>query len=499
MKPYILLFILILGGGQIIKAENIVIAQDWTPRADVYTQPLDQQTVQAAWFPRILVDTAGTIHAFWTYALPNSNYHLGDYIMYANFKDGQWSEPNEIIGSPDGRGASAIEIVIDTKGYFHIIWYGRKVGQDAWLYYSKAHVTEAESAQNWQTPVPILYYEGDALIDPATLLIDPADNLHLIAVEGGSTYEKFDYFRSEDGGVSWKMLSEFNGSLVNGVSFWQPQATFDNQQNIHVAWVAESSVGQGYDGTHTLYYTHSTDNGQSWLPISLLGTSSDINYNDVALAYDGHAVLHAIWNTSGPGAKRFHRLSMDNGKSWSEPQILYQGSGRTMPPALAIDSQGDLHIVSSGDGSDATTELFYWRWNGKEWTDYQNLHSLYGYRGESPAIVISPNAELHLLWRNNQFFSISHTSRALNSPQASLAPIPTPNSLLFTTSNTYAIEQEKSSGQQVTPPSLSQEIPIITQEPSQTLRTNETLLLSIIPTFLLVAGFFVFHQVRRQE
>jgi hypothetical protein len=419
LKVVIAIWTIVLSVYLILSQSDRVLASPsnsgWSNPVNIYTSP-DKDNRNGVLNPRIILDSRGYVHAFWSVRTPGSN-NVANYIMYSRLENGIWISPIEIIGSVEGRDVSPFEVVIDHSGFFHMVWYGRKPGTDAYLYYSRSYVDQAGSAQNWSTPVPLIYYGIESLYFPATLKVDSSDRLNLVTVYGNFQTD-LTYLRSDDSGQSWTKPIIFSGALVEGVWVWQPRMAIDEQGVIHLVWLSSTNAGItdiGNVAQSSILYSRSDDQGHSWTAPYILGTSKE-NYifSDANIIIDGTGITHVVWNSSVGGPARFHRYSRDGGKNWSDLIPIYPGSGRTQLPSVALDSKGRVHLVSSGNAYGTVVSLVYTWWDGTRWTDITSLTKLMNITGEAPQIAIGLGTELHMIWLNYAEHSLSYISRSID-------------------------------------------------------------------------------------
>lgn len=398
----------------------------WSQPIDIFSVPADNTDRSPVTDPHILTDAQGRVHVFWSYKLPGSN-KIGDYIMYTRLENGAWSIPNEIITSPSYRGVSPLKVAIDPKGIIHAVWFGQSPGRDAILYYSSAHVDLAYSTQNWSPPVELHYFPTTALVFPFDLFIDQHGILHLIAIESSTQPENFVYYQSRDGGKHWSEVAKFPGIIAPGAVFLQPTITSDRDDHIFLVWTSLSEAGY-YDNTNNvILFSRSDDHGVTWSSPDVLADSTDktYTYENANIIVDGSGTLHVVWNSSAGGPARYHRYSRDNGETWSEIDIIYVGSGKTQWPALALDSNGKVQMVSSGNAFGYGNALFYTLWEENRWAPLTNLAESMEMIGENPQIAIGLGSQLHLVWRNDIRRAISYSSYSLDSPTMLTQVIPT--------------------------------------------------------------------------
>ena len=115
---------------------------EWTePR------PISPET-EHAWGPTIAADASGTVHAFWSGRRTDQESEP-QVVLHARYQAGRWTEPMDILMSPNGKSASSPRSIVDGAGRIHVFWSAPGVGPFGPLYHSWAPVSEAMSARSW--------------------------------------------------------------------------------------------------------------------------------------------------------------------------------------------------------------------------------------------------------------------------------------------------------------------------------------------------------------
>lgn len=303
------------------------------------------------WYPSIVADPSGNVHVFWTYEF--------EYIYYARWDGVSWSEPVDILFTPDGGGAMKPQAVVDPAGVLHLMWTAFKPGDRHAIYYSHAHASNAGSFRSWTLPVT---WRWDA--NTPYLLMDDEGVLHAVYVYEGANAGIY-YTYSTDGGVTWAE-DVFVGSSDGGFNNL-PRMAIDGRGRYHVVW------GQlvEYPLTSDQFYSQSVDGGRTWT--SPLKVAEAGVYQDINVAVVGDDEIHLLWNGSGPQGGRYHQWSRDGGVSWTHPTGILPLSGLAGWPSMALDSTGRLHLATAGNSREggALGVAFHSYWDGATWARYE--------------------------------------------------------------------------------------------------------------------------------
>ncbi len=372
------------------------------------------QTTGAVTHPRLLADSSGDVHLFFVYR--EARDPGGDTpgsLMYARFHNGTWSHPVEILTSPDGGRLNLPAVTLDPRGYFHVVWQGGALGQ---IYYSRAHVLQVDSARGWTLPRLL----SNTASSNSDILAASDGVLHLAFTLAG---ENIFYRQSRDGGQSWTPELAISHAEPSNSASDYPRIAVDQSGRLHVAWT-QFELPHGWPPSGA-FYSQSSDGGKNWTPpLQVAGE----NFGLINVATTEKGAVHLVWNATVGLGDRKHQWSDNGGQSWSSPQRITEQikGGFTGYSAMAFDSAGVLHLVTSVSGKGRTEDVYYLAWNGKTWSDPILISS--GAVGkesvELPWIVVSEGNRLFVVYEDD-FERIWYTTRLTDAPAVPPQPLPT--------------------------------------------------------------------------
>jgi hypothetical protein len=349
--------------------------------------------------PAIVADPYGNVHIFWSEVLVNTNgASRGDTIMYRRWDGESWTSPADVLLVPDDYTANFIAVDVGPKDRLHAVWTGFSN-----IYYSSAPISHARSARAWREPIILSGNSARSQLE-CDIVADSTGTLHAgYAAKGNSI--GVHYVQSNNDGKTWSLptlLSEPLDDLEEGFSNVR---LFDgNDGLLHVAWQTFQEGGYG----QAVYYARSTDKGGTWTPAAQLAyrEPEDFGAGWPYLATRGDSELHLIYlNGHGTGTVgRFHRVSMDKGKTWSESAHIIPSmmglNGYVIP---LVDKLDQMHlIINMRPRATQVTGIYYAYWTDSGWTQVAPVAS------ESPYVqnphrtdaVVRLGNELHVVYQN---------------------------------------------------------------------------------------------------
>jgi len=231
----------------------------------------------------------------------------------------------------------------------------------------------ASTLQVWATPENLANTSTDSRVP--RLVVTGSGVVHVVWEEEESIYHTF------GSSGSWSAPTE----VVLGDS---PALALDNNDVIHMAFVSE--IG----GTFDIFYTR-WDGGGWTLPVNVSATSGVSSAP--AIAFVPSNTLHIIWADNTGGTTALYHGQSSDGSSWSTFPIP-NGTGST--PALAVDSDGILHLAwQSPDADTGLDEIWYMQFDGISWSLPENISATPEEASTAPSIAIAPDNTVHIVWQ----------------------------------------------------------------------------------------------------
>jgi len=307
-----------------------------------------------------------------------------------------WSEPLSL--SQNFPSSYLPDIAADQAGNLYVVWdvlFHEREGR-----WSDGVAFAMWDGTAWSPAVDIFGLELNHL--PA-IAVDSRGRLHLIGVGNvGLGYSRAWAQQQPIDARAWSDpvdLSDGNPAYWNDI-------VIDSHDRLHVVFASGGWI----------LYTRSTDGGDSWSePLKVALTMGG---GRVQITKDNAENLYVVWSTEtyeedgtvAPGENGF-TYSLDEGTSWSEPEVQVFDPGTGYNPTLgewlsiAVDSQQTIHLVMVASSSDGEIRHLYKQGLDSLWVEdtipeikAKGLRNGYGFRG----IVVDSSDNLHLVLPTSQ-------------------------------------------------------------------------------------------------
>jgi len=208
-------------------------------------------------------------------------------------------------------------------------------------------------------------------------------DLHAVYVREVDGYDRPCYARSTDNGHTWTEEHVFTASTHG----YNPSIAVDSENNLHVVWDDDSGL---------MYAKY---NGTAWSePIELADEIYDID--NPAIAIDANDNIHVVWNDYNGTSEYYQiRYIKYNGSAWGPVINLTSSSRDSIDPSIAIDYNNYIHIVWTEEDSSGIYQIFYRRstTSGESWDSIEQLTSESDDQSQ-PAIAVDTNNNLHIVF-----------------------------------------------------------------------------------------------------
>lgn len=307
-------------------------------------------------------------------------------ILIAGMTLGQTWDFTKRLTYTSGK-SSQIESAVDSGNGLHIVWANAVPGN--FEIFWKMGLIGGTGV--WTVPKRLTFNSGPSLFP--SICIGKDDYIHVVwedeTVGNREIYHKF----STDNGNTWSMperLSWTSGYTGNA------HISSSGDTRVHLFYTDEST------GDREIYYKQFDSKTKTWgTPKRLTFSSGDAEY-PCGTSVQGD--IHVVWQDDSNGNNElFHKLSTDNGLSWSSPtRITYNSGQSSLPRLVGFNPSGTtdsyLHLSWSDDTSGAN-EIYYKKWLGTTGT-WQGLKRLTWVPTDAkiPTIAVDSNHSIHVIY-----------------------------------------------------------------------------------------------------
>jgi hypothetical protein len=338
---------------------------EWFPEEAVWSPVFSVDKSDRRVSAQVLVsDGLNRMHAIWSLANPTDPDGLGKMLYYARWEDGQWSRPEMIITTPDGKNEQPAA-AISAQDQLYLVWSG---GIDGEIYFSNADADQAVVSTSWSNPIRL---PSPTLVGSAPSIIVDPDGVIYVAYAIPLNENRGIYLvRSEDEGQTWtEPVVVFNARSVGWSMVDDPKLTITDNGHLHILWT-RSTLPSG-QGPLSLNYSSSNDGGESWSNPQTVVENPVVWSRIVGV---GEQSLQRVWQEVGTiGTTFWHEQSFDNGESWNRIVPVSVFGETVSTPSLFRDSAGRLHLILAVREGQKNFIIQHWLYDGQRWSAERNL------------------------------------------------------------------------------------------------------------------------------
>jgi hypothetical protein len=231
---------------------------------------------------------------------------------------------------------------------------------EANVYYSAAPLAHAGRASAWSKPKVIGSQARTP--DEAAMVMDSKNRLFVL-YSGDLDGVGLYFTYSTDGGNSWSEPTLMFLTYLDGLFPYQLKMYVDKKDSVHAIWNVNNESGRA----EALYYAKLEAGQREWNePIQL---ETGILNEPSITEYQGE--LFIIQHTVTSVARHMRR-SFDGGQTWTEPVQLFPHIGTNGPASIVVDSNNVMHMFFGNrlnrEGEAALHGLWHSVWQGASWS-----------------------------------------------------------------------------------------------------------------------------------
>lgn len=338
----------------------------------------------------VVAARGSNVYAMWSRRVGSGSTQYDPYYVGSSNDGGSWSAPAPTnLQNPSADDTYApLDMTVDSSGGLHFVWAEKTgVSPDQYtLYYSyNASITQTITQTTQMVVQPDIAVVGNSTVHVAW-----------------SQNNRDIYYNTKSVGGTWENAKQVK--LFSSVpAFAQyPDVVADSSGQVHVAWVEELGSASG-----TILYQRRSAAG-AWLPSPI--TVSSGNLHMPVLAVRDGTIVYAVWSeyTDPSDPVQYVRFaeSVDGGDSWPSSERISGGFyvngaiSTFLVSAIALDSNGKVHVAWSGTDAQGGDETVYYRNGVKQGASWSwSSPDTVSQSGNNITASITVSGDyIHLIW-----------------------------------------------------------------------------------------------------
>ena len=281
-------------------------------------------------WPDLAIDTAGRPQYVVTAVSPFPNYE----IYYKDYSDGTWNDSQNIshTAEEDAGGSACPTIAINpTNNHAYAVWYDDIARPDIWQLFFNV-----KTGGYWGSSSQALPFSSSTYTPK--LGVDGNGRAHLIWIRrgGGSSIVYYSTNPHPTDRNQWTSAIAISGA--SHIDFCEPEIAVDNAGNVYVVWMQNV-------GSNNEIFFRKRMNG-SWGPIQNISKTSAHSMFPRVAVDNNSGNVYVVWQERANNHWQVFFNASQNGQ-WAVRTPLTANNVESIHPAIAVDAQGELHIVYS--------------------------------------------------------------------------------------------------------------------------------------------------------
>ncbi|HEY9230885.1 MAG TPA: sialidase family protein [Blastocatellia bacterium] len=377
-------------------------------------------------FPAIQVDGNDNLYMAMSVATaPASEHRPHSQIFFTQSKDGGASWDNlpqtrNLTNSPGEAFGPSLVVSKDGPLRVYIAYHDDSTGT------YEAYLLRTKKKTKFRKPQILTPGDGGGF--SPRIAMDSNGSLNLVYGDTSGGVRRVRFMRSTDQGETFSAPRTLSGDS-NGA--FEPEITMTPGDAINVAW-EDAGVGAS-----VILFSRSTDNGATFSTPKQVSRGSG-SATEAHIAADGAGRLSVVWvQAVGSDKHAFYSRSTDNGQTFSEPLQLTTAPGTLISKPLALAYQNNVYVAYQNEASNRM-QVYLTKSEDAGVTfgdavQVSNADNRCG-RAHSAAMAVDSQGTLHIVWIDAShvqgcadegllFYSRSSNGRRFSSEQLILAAI----------------------------------------------------------------------------
>jgi hypothetical protein len=347
---------------------------DWTPAKRLTWTSGDSFSPAAA------VDSTNAINLVWADYTPGNSK-----IYFKRSEDGgaTWTEGKRLTWTSGDSYEPAI--ALDSSDTIHVVWDSDAPGN-----YELFYMRSSDGGISWRAPQRLTWSSGWS--EYPSIAIDSSDYVHIVWQDDKSGNLEIHAIRSTNGGTSWSAVKRL--TWTSGASGC-PDIIRGTTNTVHIVW-QEDTLG----GCSAVFFKKSSDGGLTWGASKRL-TPNAVDSLEPAVAQDSGAGVYVVYVSGLSRSYICYRKSTDGGTTWSPRYAITCSLGQSEYPAVAVGSDGAIHVIWDDDAP-GNHEIYHEEsTNGGTTWGYARRLTWSSGASILAAIAEGSGSTVHIVWEDN--------------------------------------------------------------------------------------------------
>jgi BNR repeat-like domain len=377
-------------------------------------------------FPAIQVDGNDNLYMAMSVATaPASEHRPHSQIFFTQSKDGgaNWDnlpQTRNLTNSPGEAFGPSLVVSKDGPLRVYIAYHDDSTGT------YEAYLLRTKKKTKFRKPQILTPGDGGGF--SPRIAMDSNGNLNLVYGDTTGGARRVRFMRSTDQGETFSATRTLSGDS-NGA--FEPEITMTQGDAINVAWEDAGA------GASIILFSRSTDSGATFSTPKQVSRGSG-SATEAHIAADGAGRLSVVWvQAVGSDKHAFYSRSTDNGQTFSEPLQLTTAPGTLISKPLALAYQNNVYVAYQNEAPNRM-QVYLTKSEDAGVTfgdavQVSNADNRCG-RAHSAAMAVDSQGTLHIVWIDAShvqgcadegllFYSRSSNGRRFSSEQLILAAI----------------------------------------------------------------------------
>jgi hypothetical protein len=264
-----------------------------------------------------------------------------------------------------------------------------------------SQIIVANSSDMGETFMPTLMTSDAASIGKnqthPSLTIDSNDVLHVVWSGDIDGTNNIRYANSADGGVSWSNFATITSGSGSSDFYDMPSITIDTVDTVHIVWQGFNAI----DTANNIYYASRNALG-TWSSTTMLTAGSSLENNFPSVAVDSDGDVHAIWSGQTASSTEFniqYRMFDSATSVWGTTTVLAADTSNSQfNPSMAVDLDDNLHVAWYTEPAPFMVKYIKRDSTTSTWGSVETVTSNISHNNYNPSLGVDHRGHPYIVW-----------------------------------------------------------------------------------------------------